>query len=132
MKPNYDIVKPHIIIDKNSSNWYYFLNKHAGKGRYNFHYVDSNQDAMNLIMKIRSAEVASEFWYLANNEKDLTKFLESSHNIEQGHRIHGILNNTLSSPYQHERKVLFSNPHPEEVEAFILNAHKRSQTTFSP
>lgn len=59
LKPNFDMVKPNIIIDKNSSNWYYFLNKNLYKGRYNFHYVDNLQDAMNLIMKIRSNDIAS-------------------------------------------------------------------------
>lgn len=41
ISPNYEINKPHIIIDKNSSDWFYFLNKHEYRDRYVLHYIDN-------------------------------------------------------------------------------------------
>lgn len=58
-QPKYEITKPHILIDKGSQDWYYFLDKNKGLDRYNFHYIDSQSDALRVISEVRGREVGS-------------------------------------------------------------------------
>jgi hypothetical protein len=51
--------RPYIIIDRNSMDWYYFLDKYSNlTGRFRFVYATSKDDMRKLIEKIRSKEPA--------------------------------------------------------------------------
>lgn len=43
MQPTIELLRPHIIIDRDTNDWYYFLDKNLHKGRYHLHYVDNLQ-----------------------------------------------------------------------------------------
>jgi hypothetical protein len=72
MDVDLDITTPHIIIDKSTRSWYYFLDKYAYRNKYKFHYVDSTAAANSLIQRIRKEEVGAQFWYIINNPKELS------------------------------------------------------------
>jgi hypothetical protein len=55
IKVNYLNSRPYILIDRNSMDWYYFLDKYSSlTGRFRFNYTTSRDDMRKTIERIRN------------------------------------------------------------------------------
>lgn len=52
-QPKLEILKPYIFIDRNSYDWYYFLEKNKDLNQYKYFFIDNPTDAVNIISDVR-------------------------------------------------------------------------------
>ena len=92
-------------------------------------YSNNNVRAMNE----KEVDPGAVFWFLTNNPEDFRRSFNVGANIEGGRDIYSLYHGEISDREKsNHRNFYFGHPDREEVEAFILNSHKRSHTVFSP
>ncbi len=110
IKVDYLNSRPYIIIDRNSMDWYYFLDKFSNlTGRFRFVYAMSKDDMRKVIEKIRSKEPAEEIWILVKSLREANECGKVAEKVESGRNI-SIVYHGEEGQTDQRKKIIFSHP----------------------
>jgi len=124
--------RPYILIDRNSMDWFYFLDKYSKlTGRFRFQYTTSKDDMRKTIERIRNNEPAEEIWILVKSLREANECGRIAEKIESGRNVSIIYHGDEGQTDQ-RKKIIFGHGDRIEVQKFILNPFRRSHYEYFP
>jgi hypothetical protein len=127
-----DFVIPHVVIDRNSLEYFYFLEKYSRLARrFSFSFCATKEEVRAELLA-RKDRPNDQLWVIVKDGKSIneyTRFLERCENFKSV-RFVAEFGDNLSTTLK--QLVVFKNESRKEVEKFLLNIYRRDKRIFFP